>query len=88
MIRQQENTPNVRMLAMGDLTGWIQSSETIYTIRGVYPMPAPHTGLAKDSRSSCPQGVVKSPYTNTAIAEVSSKAPIVVVVVPMEARSG
>ena len=35
-----------------------------------------------------PQCTVNSPYTNTAMAHVSSMAPIVVTVVPMEVRFG
>src|SRR5260221_13896093 len=30
--------------------GWIKSSDRVYTIRGVYPMPAANTGLAKARR--------------------------------------
>jgi hypothetical protein len=43
------------------------------------------------SRRSDPvayQCAVNSPYTNIAMAQVSSRAPIAVTVVPMEARSG
>src|SRR5260221_11332156 len=30
--------------------GWIKSSDRVYTIRGVYQMPAANTGLAKARR--------------------------------------